>query len=220
MGRHGPKATCCQPGDLCGRLTVLAEAEPAAGVGKTLRRVLCLCKCGREKIVRVASLRSGLTKSCGCLHDTHRLRHGHTAGGKLSLTYSSWVSMRTRCLNSNAANYPVYGGRGIRVCDRWMESFEAFLADMGERPSLRHSIERMNGEGDYETGNCLWATPKEQARNRRNNRLLTFKGETLSCAEWADRIGIKRNALQARMNQHGYTVEEALTLPPGAKRNG
>ena len=220
MGLHGPKATCCQPDEKYGRLTILKEAEPAAGPGKTLRQVLCRCECGREKIIRVASLRGGLTKSCGCLHDTHRLRHGHAGGGTLSLTYSSWKSLRTRCLNPKAAGYHRYGGRGITVCARWLGSFEAFLADMGERPSRRHSIERQESDGHYEPGNCYWGTPKEQARNRSNNRMLTFNGETLSCAEWADRIGIKRNALQARLNQRGYTVEEALTLPPGAKRNG
>ncbi len=201
------------PGDRYGRLTVVQEAEAVILSGKRYRRILCVCDCGNETAVRVSGLRSGNVKSCGCIHATRLLTHGHSR----SETYHTWQNIRTRCLNPNAPNYPSYGGSGIRVCERW-GNFEAFLADLGERPSPRHSIDRIDSEGDYTPENCRWATPKEQARNRSSNRILTYDGETLCLAEWAERIGMKPNALQARLNVSGYTVKEALTLPLGAKR--
>jgi hypothetical protein len=119
--------------------------------------------------------------------------------------------MRTRCTNPNVPNYKDYGGRGIAVCERW-RSFEAFLADMGPRPGLGYSIERINNDGDYEPGNCRWADRAQQSNNRRNNRLLTWNGETKTLAEWSRTTGLDYAALLARLNR-GWSVERALSTP-------
>src|SRR5262252_5541228 len=109
--------------------------------------------------------------------------HGHARDGAMSPTYRTWTRIRARCSNPKTAGFAYYGGRGIRVCSRW-DLFENFLADMGERPWPRASIERIDVDGDYTPSNCRWATPLEQGANKRNNAKLTFNGETLHIAEW------------------------------------
>ena len=120
--------------------------------------------------------------------------------------------MLTRCYNTRRKEYPRYGGRGIKMCERWRTSFQNFLADMGPRPGDGYTIERKNNNGDYEPGNCVWATWKRQQRNRSNNRLLAFKGEIHSVAEWSDKLGISYSTLVQRLNKH-WTIEKALTTP-------
>lgn len=136
---------------------------------KGAARWLCRCECGIEKSVPAESLIRGKSKSCGCSSNLFRssklLAHGHARGGKMSGTYRSWHSMRQRCENVNIPQYCDYGGRGITVCERW-SSFEDFFADMGERPDGL-TLDRINCNGNYEPGNCRWATPKQQTNNRR-----------------------------------------------------
>ena len=129
----------------------------------------CLCECGNKIVVRAKSLRNGDTRSCGCLHketcktNGERKTHGLTG----SPTYISWQAMKRRCLKSQEDNYPRYGGRGIEICDRWLNSFENFLADMGKRPEDL-TLDRINNEGNYEPSNCRWATLSEQNSNRKS----------------------------------------------------
>ncbi len=125
-------------------------------------------------------------------------------------THVIWMTMRQRCRDTNAKDYARYGGRGIKVCERW-ESFENFLADMGERPAGM-SIERDDNDGDYTPDNCRWATRSEQQRNRRSNVLLTHDGVTLCVAEWAIRTGINRMTLHTRIDR-GWPTDKALTTP-------
>lgn len=135
-----------------------------APTGKNSRRMmcwLCQCDCGGTAIVRIDHLRNGHTRSCGCLYEKHGMRH--------TKTYKSWYNMLQRCSNSKINRWHIYGGRGIKVCERWQD-FRNFFADMGERPE-DHSLDRINVEGNYEPGNCRWATQKEQQNNRRNNKL-------------------------------------------------
>lgn len=129
--------------------------------------------------------------------------------------YTIWKGIKDRCFNKNSKFYKNYGGRGIVVCDRWRNSFAAFLADMGRRPPGGYTIERINNDGDYEPDNCRWATRFDQARNTRANRLLTFRGESKCMAAWAGELGINLQTLSWRINEAGWSVERALSTGPG-----
>jgi hypothetical protein len=126
--------------------------------------------------------------------------------------YRVWLAMTERCRNPNNRKFAIYGGRGIRVCERWLV-FKNFLADMGERPSSMHTLERRDNNGNYEPGNVRWATYKEQARNTRTNRLLTFNGKTQCAAAWEEEMGLRRGAIRQRLDQDGWSVEKAITTP-------
>jgi hypothetical protein len=122
-----------------------------------------------------------------------------------------WSTMIERCTSPKSEKWPLYGGRGIRVCERWL-AFESFLADMGERPSPRHTLDRIDNDKGYEPGNCRWATQREQQRNRRNNRVLTYLGETMCLAAWADRVGLSVGTLGYRVRS-GWPLDRALSEP-------
>jgi len=137
-------------------------------------------------------------------------------GGRHTPEYAAWTRMKRRCYNPKQDHYDRYGGRGIAVCARWLNSFENFLADMGPRPSPKHSIERKDNDRDYEPANCVWATLTEQTRNRCTNKLLTYKGRTQCLAAWAEEIGIGRSTLDRRIRHYKWPIERALTTPVGA----
>ncbi len=162
-------------GQRFGRLTILGEAEKyVSPQGVSLRRVRAVCDCGVEITTNLNSVKRGITASCGCfalevLADRSRV-HGDAPRKRHTREYVVWANMISRCENPNVDRYPVYGGRGIKVCARWRGSFENFLADMGRKPSPEHSIDRIKVNGNYEPGNCRWATPDVQARNKQNSR--------------------------------------------------
>lgn len=141
------------------------ERGPNAGI---TTRWLCHCSCGVERLVQTEHLRDGASTNCGCMR-LRAIKHGATCGGHFSPAYRSWRSMRARVLIENHKDYPRYGGRGITICDRWND-FAAFLADMGERPSLAHSIDRLDSNGNYEPNNCRWATQAQQVSNLPQNQ--------------------------------------------------
>ena len=133
-----------------------------------------------------------------------------------SSEYRSWFHMKNRCFNINNKDYSRYGGRGISVYDRWKNSFENFLADMGLKPSPKHSIDRIDNNGDYFAENCKWSTHKEQVNNRNSNRLITIKNETLTMAQWAEKMGFGESVIWQRLNL-GWSEYDAVMTPVNGK---
>jgi hypothetical protein len=211
------RATKTLPGDLTGlrfgRLVALHQRGYNKH-GKQLWEVRC--DCGTVKAIPRGYLVTGDTNSCGCLKADILRERASTHGKTNSSTYRVWGAMKTRCTNPNADSYRLYGGRGIRVCERWLSSFEDFLADMGEKPEGM-SLERKNSDGNYEPDNCRWATSQEQANNTSRNRLMTHEGKTQTLVQWARELSIGESAIRNRLKR-GWPLEKALTTPPG--RNG
>lgn len=178
---------------------------------------MCVCDCGARVVVDGSILRAGM-QSCGCAR-VEMLRRRNEGLAKHHMhgtpTYLSWQAMKARCQRATAADYARYGGRGITVCDRW-QTFDGFLADMGVRPD-HTSIDRIDVNGNYEPGNCRWATRSEQCRNKRGNTILELHGEFASMAAWAERTGINYNTLHARIRK-GWSHEHALTCSLGSRR--
>jgi hypothetical protein len=175
----------------------------------------CACDCGAESVVQGCNLRNNHTRSCGC--STARLigeavgKHRHARHGNTSPEYNTWVAMIQRCENPKAPYFFAYGGRGVSVCDRWRKDFEGFLADMGPRPSPKHSIDRIDNDGGYSPENCRWATPQQQACNRKSNVKTEINGELLCIAEIARRYGISSATI--RMRYHSGKRGSDLVAP-------
>lgn len=181
-------------GEKFGNLTVLKRD----GYKGTAAAWMCKCDCGNVKTVSGDCLRRGLVISCGCLRNKSKVTHG----GSSDPEYAIWRSMRARCSNSSDPAYPDYGGRGISVCSRW-DSYLNFITDMGRRPSAQHSIERTNNNGNYEPGNCRWATRLEQARNRRNSVTVVIDGRETTLSELSEETGVKYATLYKRHVRNG-----------------
>jgi hypothetical protein len=181
---------------------------------------VCTCDCGKSIEVRSWYLLSGHTKSCGCLRgDTlreMRFKHGLTK----TREHRIWCHVTRRCLRPDNHAYDDYGGRGITVCERWQgeDGFMNFLADMGPAPSTKHSIERRDNNAGYSPENCVWATQKQQCRNKRSNRMITHDGRTQCLVAWAEEVGIGTHTIGARLKR-GWTPAEALTTPVGVPRS-
>lgn len=189
-------------GECFGRYEVLEEAEPNK---YRVRYVVVRCECGTVKTVRLSSLTTGVIVSCGCFNREKDRTHGLDSHPLAPL----WRAMIRRCENPKNKDFPHYGGRGISVCEAW-HSLKTFIADMGERPSSKHTLDRIDTDGNYCPDNVRWATQKEQQRNRKNNRLIAFDGETKCLAEWAEEKGLKTATLWNRLRL-GWSVERALT---------
>lgn len=179
-----------------------------------------ICDCGNETHVSIAKARSGEVASCGCMRaamsalaNKARSIHGNASRNALTPTYKTWLAMRGRCNSINSSAYPQYGAVGIRVCDRWNNSFAAFLQDMGERPS-GCTIDRIKNSLGYEPGNCRWATKEIQSRNRKSNVFITIENETHCLTDWAAKLGIKRETISTRIRR-GWTPESAVITPVG-----
>ena len=198
-------------GQRFGRLTVVKRAVNTKN-GKA--QWVCKCDCGNYNVVQSYDLRSGNTKSCGCLN-AERLKAGINVKHGMCYTplNNVWRAMKRRCYYKKDSRYESYGARGVTVCMEWLNDFQAFydwaMAN-GYQEGL--SIDRIDVNGNYEPGNCRWATDKEQANNTRNNHFLTYNGETHTIAEWAEIVGMKRDTLKKRI-YYGWPIEKALTEP-------
>jgi hypothetical protein len=204
-------------GHVFGRLTVLCVDSKSKKQGVIWS---CLCACGNRTSVAAGDLRKKLkgTKSCGCLAKETARDLLKTHGMTNTRTFNVWSGMIARCTNYKTKNFKNWGGRGIKICDRWLNSFENFIEDMGECPSNNFCIDRIDNNGDYELQNCRWATYKEQNKNRRSTNFITFNNLTKSVSEWAEYLKISRPTLSTRLWKLGWTVEKAFTTPVLLKR--
>lgn len=168
----------------------------------------CVCDCGQERRIAGIQLTSGRTSSCGCLRLDRNIEAVTTHGLSKSRVYSIWHHMKRRCQDPANRNYARYGGRGITVCDRW-QSFEAFLADMGQ-PGPALTLERRDNDGPYSPDNCVWADRRAQRRNTSTNIVVTLGRERLSLADACDQLGLKHQAVYMRMRR-GATFDQAIS---------
>jgi len=203
------------------RLTIISEGDIHKTIGGHKHRTAnTICDCGAEKTIQVSSILNGKISSCGCLSKeilSKRASKRNSVHGYYGTPeYNSWVGMKKRCLNKKHKKYFDYGGRGIKVFEPWLKSFSSFLADLGERPSLSHSLERIDNNGNYEPSNCIWATKKDQCRNQRTNVLIEYKGEVRCLADWAEIYGLSWQALFYRVFTAKWPIDKAFT----AKNSG
>lgn len=189
-----------------GDVVVLGRSEHA--LGRPAWR--CQCPCGATFVATGVSLRQGQSKSCKTCAVERRIAATTKHGGVGSPEYVSYHGMRQRCEYQKNKRYARYGGRGIKVCERWVVSFANFLADMGSRPSPAHSIERLDVDKDYEPGNCVWATKEEQANNRSNNNRIEINGRIQNLTQWARESGVHRTVIYRRI-QRGVTGAALIT---------
>lgn len=223
-------------GQRFGRLTVLRKGPTRPGkMGGS--NWICICDCGNETMTVGSQLRNGNTKSCGCLAkewSTHlggnpdfvakraakKIKHGHKRKNAASVEYKTWLGMKRRCYDEKYKDYATWGGRGIRVCDRWNNSFEAFLEDMGPRPSSKHSIDRLDSNLDYSPGNCRWATAQEQGAEHRRGLIavevdgLSFPSLKAACEAY----DVVYATVFDRV-QRGHEVDVAIKTPTGKLPN-
>jgi hypothetical protein len=192
------------------RLTAISHVGSAKS-GQSLW--LCKCDCGAETTTTLGNLTSRVTRSCGCLKREHpgsKPRHGHARKNKMTDEYGIWRAMKSRCHYPKSINYLYYGARGIIVCDDWRNSFEAFLRDVGPRPSPKHTLERTDNDGNYDPQNVRWALPIEQGRNKRTAKLVSVRGETLSIADAVRRFSKRSKGTVGSRLARGWDIERAL----------
>lgn len=192
-----------------GRLSVVEQSLSDLG-GRA--QWLCHCSCGSFSVTTGDRLRRRVTLSCGChareIKGRATLRHGKSN----SPEWVAWRAMKQRCYDPKFRAFPYYGGRGISVCERWRNSFDAFYADMGLKPSSAHSLDRIDVEGNYEVSNCRWATAVEQSANKRIVKKIEWRGRCQSVRQWADELSIEYDRLDDRLRK-GWSVERAFSTP-------
>lgn len=194
-------------GWIFGDLTVIHLSEKRGYEGALIWT--CKCKCGTLKDILGTSLRKGFTNSCGCGMKKTQFEATHRLSG--TFEYTCWLGMKARCKNADG-EHEAYTIKGIKVCKRWNKSFEAFLEDMGNAPTKKHTVGRKDNNGDYSPTNCRWETRTEQNRNLDTNRILIFNGKSMCVAAWAELMGVHQNLLYNRLAA-GWDTERTLTTP-------
>lgn len=169
----------------------------------------CRCDCGNIKSVRINNLNSGDIKSCGCLYREKESKYEKGIEIFKTTEYYIYSAMKDRCYNDKNINFTNYGGRGITVCDRWLNSFQNFYDDMGERPSKKHSLDRINNDLGYSKENCRWATQEEQMNNTRKNVYIEYNNKKLTLSQWSRELNLSLQTIHARY-KNGLPPEEIL----------
>lgn len=186
------------------RYTVIERVENISG----RPHYKCQCDCGNIRVVSGKYLRKGLSKSCGCYGAEQRklasTKHGHSSRGGKSVEYKAWVNMKNRCNDPKNKQYKDYGGRGVSICDRWLNSFENFISDMGLCNGL--TLDRIDVNGNYEPNNCKWSSQIEQQRNKRNNHIVTLNGFEMTMKEASEKMGINYDALRIRLKRKNTNI--------------
>lgn len=198
-------------GKTFGKLTVTGESQNRSG--KTYW--LCKCECGREKWIYLVSLTGGVSGSCGCQVTKRINDFNRTHGMARTPEHIIWTGIKARCLNRRNSAYYRYGGRGIKVCERWMHSFQNFLSDMGKKPSPDYSIDRINNDGDYSPENCRWATRSQQMKNRnfmRHHQKIEFMGINGPVGFICRQLGLNSSVVRYRMKNWGISAQESMIL--------
>jgi len=180
---------------------------------RTITLAFCRCSCGNDTVSYSSGVKSGKTKSCGCLRISNIVNFNTTHGMSKTHEAKCWVLMRRRCSNKRDIGYPLYGGRGITVCDSWKYSFKNFITDMGRAPSSSHSIDRIDSNKGYCKENCRWATPKEQANNTSRNKFIVYKERRLTLAQWCEELSLPYSTINARLTAYKWSVDEAFNTP-------
>jgi len=198
-----------------GRLTVVEFSHYKELKKGTLKIYKCMCDCGKQCCISRTSLRVGNTKSCGCLQQdmasSSSTKHGLA---RKCPEYTSWMQMKARCLNAKHKSWPWYGGRGITIANEWIDDFKLFFSYVGPKPSPKHSIDRINNNGNYEPGNVRWATSSAQNSNKRSNRIISFNGKSQTLSQWARDLGINQATLGERIDERGWSIDDALSHGP------
>ena len=201
MGRRTEKID----GQKFGSWTVLSTEFKQYNENKRRAYCICKCTCGIIKEIRADSLKNGCSTKCKhCSVMKHNKIH--------TSEYTTWDAMKTRCYNKKHKTYKNYGSRGITVCERWLNSFENFYEDMGDKPDKTYSLDRIDVNGNYEPSNCKWSTPKEQINNRRNTKIVKYNGEVKSLSQFCEELNLKYSVINSRINL-GWSVENAFTTP-------
>jgi hypothetical protein len=202
------------------RWTLLSKTLPLTSkTGRQRSRWLCRCKCGTEKMVLDQSLRRALlsqtggSRSCGCLVTERSTKHGSNSAGGPTSEYTAWIGAKKRCYSPGNPSYKHYGQRGIKMCSEWASSFEVFLRDMGPKPYPDYSLDRIDPEGNYEPGNCRWASSSVQARNKRNTRWYEFEGQPALLIDIARFLGISRDQARAHLRRGHLPVRILVEAP-------
>lgn len=172
----------------------------------------CNCDCGKTILANSNDLGVN-TRSCGCLRREQSSKRFSTHGLSKTRTYNIWWAIKLRCNYPSSRHFYRYGGKGISVCERWNSKFENFLEDMGECPSNKHSIDRIDSNGNYVPENCRWATETQQAQNISTNLNITWNGETKCVTQWERDLGLPLHFLQQRITRRGWSIEKAFTTP-------
>lgn len=220
MGRKAKNLT----GQRFGRITIIKRVEDyISPKGNHKSMWLGRCDCGNETIVDPVKLKRSHTQSCGCLKNEKARERLTKHGMSRTRIHQEWLEIKQRCLNSNCKDYKDYGERGISICDRWRNSFEAFYEDVSNLPHFGeegYTLNRIDNNGNYEPQNIEWANNIAQQNNKRNNHLITYNGKTQTIAQWARELNIPYSRLCQRINKSGWSIEKALTSPVERSKGG